>query len=614
MTARSWRPSYAKIISRRRFVQGATAGAGGAFLLACGGSDSGGGGSATLSPSEVRKPGAVFYERDSYKLADQTKEAVAGGVLVDAESDDFTENFDVYLSITPQADNFTDIAYEYLTRPNRAPSTEGIFSVTGPLPAGVAPGTPEAAQVLGHLAESWEATPDATQYTFTLRPNVKFQNIAPVSGRVMDIEDWRTSLQRFQAVSSNAPQFNDLLDKAEFPDARHMVLKMKNPYSPLPVRMGDYNFGLKVVPKEINANPALGQTQMIGTNFRMLDQYQPSITRNFKSNPDYWGGKPFIDRWHQPIIPEYANRYAQFLAQSIIRFTPTGQDALKMRSDAPQAMMIGEIINPVTVNRFKFGKQEKETAPWKDSRVRIAMHKAVDWTAINEFSANKAGFNSLGVEIEVVNATHVPYDTNFYLDPAKGELGQASENYKFDVAAAKQMMSAAGFGGGIEFDFYANAGQTTSPSQSVADSVNLYLDYWKKSGLMNPNMIWMTRQEWFDRVVYFSDVKGLGNQQSSSGNDVDYLLGLDYYGKSIRLPPFVTPELDTIIEAQRREPDPVRRAELIKDFQRYCAANFPQLPGLGRWTAFRFEWDWLRNTNALGHQWWLAEDMPKRNG
>jgi ABC-type transport system substrate-binding protein len=378
--------------------------------------------------------------------------------------------------------------------------------------------------------------------------------------------------------------------------------------------MGDYNFGLKIVPKEINANPSLGQTQMIGTNYRMLEQYQPSITRNFKANPDYWGGKPFIEKWHQPIIPEYANRYAQFLAQNIIRFTPTGQDALKLRGDAPQAVMIGQMINPVTVNRFKFGKREKESAPWRDPRVRIAMHKVVDWTAINEFSANKAGFNSLGVEIEVVNATHVPYDQSFYLDPLKGELGKDSENYIYNVAGAKQLLDAAGMGSGFDFDLFASAGNTSTPSQSVADSVNLYMEYYKKSNLVRPTLKWMTRQEFFDSVVYYSDVKGLGNQQGSSGNDVDYLLGLDYYSKSVRLPPFVTPELDKIIEDQRREPDPVRRNERLKDFQRYCAANFPQLPGVGRWTAFRFEWDWLRNTNALGHQWWLAQDMPKRNG
>jgi ABC-type transport system substrate-binding protein len=421
MSTPSWLPNYARTVSRRRFIKGSAAAAGGAFLLACGGGDGAGGGA--LQASDVRKPGAVVYDKESYKLADQTKEAVAGGVLTDAISDDFTENFDVYLSITPQADNFTDRSYEYLTRPSRAPSPDGIFSVTGPFLSGVQPGTPEAAKIQGHLAESWEANADATQYTFTLRPNVKFQNIAPVSGRVMDMDDWRTSVERFLAVSSNAPQVKDVLDKVEYPDARHMVWKMKAPYSPLAVRMGDYNFGVKIVPKELNARPELSQTQMIGTNYRILDVYQPSITRQFKAHPDYWGGKPFIDRWHEPIIPEYANRYAQFIAQSVHSFTPTGQDALKMRGDAPLAIMAGGMINPVTVNRFKFGKREKDTAPWRDARVRIAMHKFVDWTAINEFSANKQGFNAQGVELEIVNASHVPYDSNFYLDPLKGELG-----------------------------------------------------------------------------------------------------------------------------------------------------------------------------------------------
>ncbi|MPZ49438.1 MAG: twin-arginine translocation signal domain-containing protein [Dehalococcoidia bacterium] len=614
MTAPTWLPSYARSVTRRRFLKGSAAGVGGAFLLACGGGDDAGGGAATLQAGDVRKPGAVFYERDSYKLADQTKEAVPGGVLTQAEDSDFTETFDVYLSITPEADNFTDISYEYLTRPSRAPSESGIFSVTGPYLAGVAPGTPEAATILGHLASSWEATPDATQYTFTLRPNVKFHNVAPVNGRVMDIEDWRTSMDRFLAVSSNAPQVKDILDKVEFPDSTHMVMKMKNPYAPLPVRMGDYNFGVKIVPKELNARPDLSATQMIGTGYRMLDKYQPSITREFKAHPEYWGGKPFIDRWHQPIITEYANRYAQFVAQNIRTFTPTGQDALKSKGDVPQAIMVGQLISPVAVNRFKFGKREKETAPWKDARIRIAMHKVVDWTAINEFTANKTGFNAQGVEIEIVNASHVPYDQSFYLDPYKGELGKASENYLYDLAAAKQLLSAAGQPNGIEFDLYASAGGSTTPAQSVVDGVNLYVDYYRKSNLINANVNWMIRQEFFDRVVYYSDVKGLGNQQSSSGNDVDYLLGLDYYSKSLREPPFVTPEMDRIIESQRREPDPVKRNEILKDFQRYCAENFPQLPGAGRWTTWRFEWDWLRNSNALGQQWWLDANMPKRNG
>ncbi|HWC30936.1 MAG TPA: ABC transporter substrate-binding protein, partial [Dehalococcoidia bacterium] len=400
MSTPSWLPGYASV-TRRRFLGGAAAGAGGAFLLACGGGGSGAP-SGSLQASDVRKPGAVVYAKDAYKISDQTREAVSGGVLTESVSEDFTENFDVYLSITPAADNFTGIAYEYMLAETRGP--------------GIAPGSKEYLTMSGATAESWEISPDGLTYTFKQRPNVKFHNIAPVNGRVMNIEDWRTSMKRMQEVGANSPAFNEQVDSVSYPDASHMTLKLKYPYSPLLIRLGtDINFGLKTSPKELNDKPDLSHTAMIGTNFRILDKYQPSVTRQFKANPEYWGGKPFVERWHQPIIPEYSNRYAQFLAQRVESFTPTPQDALKLRTDAPNAIMVGQEIEIATANRMIFGHREKQTVPWKDARVRIAMHRSVDWEAITRFQSNAAQYKAQGIDIELHYTSHVSQDPSFFL-------------------------------------------------------------------------------------------------------------------------------------------------------------------------------------------------------
>ena len=606
MTAtRSWLANYSRV-TRRRFLKGSAAGAGGAFLLACSSGSDSGGPVGTLQAGDVRKPGAVVFSKDAYKLADQTKESVPGGVLTQSMPRDFTENFDVYISLDSVKDHFVEHSYEYLLVPNRGP--------------GIAPGSKEYLTLKGGLAESWEISPDALSLTLTMRHGVKFHSTAPVNGREMNMDDWRSSLARYVAVGSNSPAWNEVIERAEFPDSKRMVLKMKEPYVPLANRLWDYNFGLKVVPKELNEKPDLAATQMIGTGFRMLDKAQPSVTYEFKKFDNYWQGKPLIDRWQFPVIPEYANRYAQFLARNVSGFTPTSRDALKMRSDAPEAIMVGGEIITYTVNRMIFGKREKDTVPWKDARVRQALHRAVDWEAISRFQSDKERFAASGIEVEEFMTTHVPGDPSYYLDPRKGELGKSSDNYKYDLSAVKQLLEAAGFGSGFDIDMYFNAGTTTTPSQQNIDEWNLYLDFPKKTnGLIRMHPIYLTNQEYLDRIVYAADIKGIQYNRGSAGTDIDYNLFRNYSSK-YHLAAYTDPKLDAIIDAQRRERDPLKRAEQIKEFQRFAADQFNNLPGPWRSTAWSFQWDWLRNTNYRGptedggHLEWLDPNTPRRNG
>ena len=53
-----------------------------------------------------------------------------------------------------------------------------------------------------------------------------------------------------------------------------------------------------IMPKELNADPNIAQKTAIGTNYKILDKLQPSISIQYRKHPDYWGGDPFIDRWH----------------------------------------------------------------------------------------------------------------------------------------------------------------------------------------------------------------------------------------------------------------------------------------------------------------------------
>ncbi|MPZ49400.1 MAG: hypothetical protein GEU75_08915 [Dehalococcoidia bacterium] len=607
-SSKSWLASH-KRVSRRRFLAGTAAGAGAATLIACGGGSSDGGGGAqtiNIDPSGVRKAGNVVYAKDNWKLADETKAGVPGGILTRRNEQDLTESMDPNFATQGRGDRFTDFGYEYLVIPNRGP--------------GIDPNSSEGQELRPHLARSYEASNGGLTYTFKLRPNVKFHPIEPVNARVMDIDDWRTTYERYVDVSVNRAAFLEVVDKAEFPDATTMVLKLNEPYAPFLARMWDYNFAFKIIPKELNADPILLGTQMIGTSWRMVDKVAPSLTWEFKKWDEYWAGKPFIDRWHWPLITEDSNAYAQFIAQNVIGFTPEARDALRLRADAPESIMIANEIVNWTVNRGNFGKIDAATSPWKDPRVRIALHKIMPWDAYQELQSNVVAFRAAGVEPELAYTTHLPWNEAYFLDPRKNELGEASQNYMYDVAEAKKLMDAAGFPDGIEIDYYA---RTTGANDELA---TVHLDEWAKSGIVNANRINVTPQVYGDKVVATAEFKGVQYPAGSSGTDVDYLLYRNYHSNGPPNPwigDLADKTLDSLVVAQRTEPDWNKRVAILKDIQRHVAKTFPLLPGPHRFSTWTFEWPWLHNVNQpftnrswLQDSWlnWLDPNMPKRNG
>jgi len=597
-SSKNWLPSYAeRRISRRKFMAGAAAGAGAAALIACGG------GSGTverisIDPSGVRKAGNVVYAQDDWKLADETKQGVPGGVLVQRNTADLTESMDPYLASQGRGDRFTDFGYEYLMVPNRGP--------------GIDPASPEGKSMKGNLAESYEVSNDGLTYAFTLRKGVKYWPIAPVNGREMDTEDLKANLDYYLQVGANRASWVEVVAKHEVPDNRHLVITMNEPYAPFLTRLYDYNFAPKIAPKELVRNPQLLGSRMIGSSWMMLDKVEPSVTWEFKRFDDYWAGKAFIDRWHWPLITETAQAYAQFLAQNVVSHAPSARDALNLRRDAPQALMKANAIAVETANRANIGKIDPYTSPWKDPRVRIGMHKLMNWDAYLELESNVAQFRAAGVEPVLGYTTHVPYDPSYFLDPRKNELGDASSNYFYDPAAAKQMISAAGYPDGFDLDYWYRA----------SDIATAHMDALKQSGLVKIIDHSLTAQEYADRVVARAEFKGIQYPSTSSGSDVDYLLFRNYHSKGPPNPWVNTTDYDDIITKQRREADPAKRAEYIKEFQRMVAKTFPILPGNHRSSSWTFEWPWVHNVNwgpnnrAWPDHWlhWLDPSMPRRNG
>jgi peptide/nickel transport system substrate-binding protein len=599
-TQKSWRPT----LTRRRFLWSAATAAGAAALVACGGGSTG---FKFEDASSAREPGKVWEAKNNWKLADETKGAVKGGIYRGYASGDQDGHYDAIVLMSSQT-------------PTSAHIHEMLMAKTaGP---GIDPASLDAAQPTGALAESWEFSPDYLRITFTMRQGVKFHNVAPVNGRVMDMDDWRTSQERHFASGVYKAAIGDVLDGIEFPDARHMVWKLKAPFAPIVDYIYHDKSAFPILPKELNANPSLAERTPIGTGFKILDKYQPAIAFEYRKNPDYWGGEPFIDRWHAPIIPEYANRYAQFVNGNIQHFSPTPQDVLQMNRDVPGGVIIANPIPWQQASRYRFGQISPKQQAWNDPRVRVAMRRSIDFPGIGKLLSNQAEFERNGIPVELSICTHLSQNPGYWLNPDKGELGAVSANYLYDPAEAKKLTAAAGFSQPIPVPYPIRLSQG-----QVEDEVQLVMDSFAASGAFKLEVERVATAAEYNKYRIDGLFDGLLGTTSGSGDyDPDYHIFRDYHTEGIgKGSAFPHAEIDRIGTASRRAVDIEERRGYLKEFQIFMAEWMAAIPGPHYFTQFSFTWPWLHNLNygeqdsppsgrpiLGGHRHWLDSAMPNR--
>jgi peptide/nickel transport system substrate-binding protein len=584
-------------ISRRRALAGAAGVGAGAVALGVVGC---GGAGTTLGT--IDDPDAIIF---NWQTPDTTRQAADGGIHKSFSSTDITGTLDPF--ITPSFSTFAvaGVTYEPLLVANQGP--------------GIEPRSSEGREIHGGLAESYEVSADASEYTLKLRPNAKFHDVPPISGRVMDMDDWRTSLERARTSSPllRGP-LNEQIDSITYPDSRTMVIKLKEPNVAFLRSLTSASASFYVLPKEFNQEPRLAETNNIGTNLRILDRVQPSIGREYRRHMDFWRGKPFIDRWHVPIIPEYAQQYAQFVTGNIIAFTPRQTDVLLLRNDAPNARMLkGD--PPASYRTNFFGAREWETAPWRDDRVRKAMRMSVDWHAVRDQFDNRIEFEAAGLDIESRMPTHLKAGGNTYLywlDPKGPDFGPNAKFLQYDVQEARQLMSAAGHPNGIELDGFMNAGSEYGLAV-YPELVQITTDEWARSGLFRVRIQRIPYPEYLQRIYHEKDYRGVAVQQPDfTYNDVDSEIFNWYHSRGARLKfpsPIRDGQVDDFVMRQRREIDDNRRTQILYDFQRYMADKMYTFPGDGISGGFGFQQPWLMNTADAGHLHWIAADAPRRD-
>ncbi len=409
--------------------------------------------------------------------------------------------------------------------------------------------------IIPSLAQKYEA-PDAQTYSFHLRPDVKFINVAPVNGRPLTSADVKFAFEyasRTGAVKGAklAPgQFGYMfegLDSVEAPDAQTVVVKFAQPFAPFLSYVATY--GTEIVPHEIYEQDGNFSKRMAGTGPMILDEAasQHGSRWIFKRNGGYWAsGQPYLDGVNYLVFADTSTMYAAFQTRQLDILKAVVQHDVKTVSAAnPNAVHL-QSLDPS--DGYGPYMSTVKPSPFGDPRLRQAVNLAINRDEMDKTLGTGQGTWAM------------PAST-----PDLWTQAEVKQILKYDPQQAKQLVSAAGYPNGLNINLMFAAGKDDSPTAQLLQAelkqagINLTIesvDAATKSSREHAGNYTMDIHGWpifgdLDSRLYGSyHSKGTANQQRIDD-----------------------PKLDTLIEAQRREPDPTKRREALRAVTKYIAEN-----------------------------------------
>jgi peptide/nickel transport system substrate-binding protein len=276
------------------------------------------------------------------------------------------------------------------------------------------------------LAQSWESTPDARQWTFRLHKGVKWHDGTDFTSAdvVQTLKRWVDAKSGNQMFGGMSPYFD--ADGISAPDAHTVVLKLKSPNSILPALMGS-NWCAKITKAGIGNFTA---DSAIGTGPFKLSSWTAGSGWTAKRNDEYWDGAPKLDGLKVGITPDQGAKIQGLLAGST-----------DCTDDLPISLWASiQGRSNVTLQSFKnkhawvFAFDQRQ-APFDNPKVLDALKLATDRETILNVALQGHGL--------VVDDFPATPGSVFY---------PSGHNSEFNIEKAKSLLAEAGYPDGLDIE------------------------------------------------------------------------------------------------------------------------------------------------------------------
>jgi len=230
------------------------------------------------------------------------------------------------------------------------------------------------------LAESWEPTPDASQWIFKLRKGVEFHN-----GKSLDAEDVIFSINhhRSKDTKSAAKVIVDPIQDVKADGKHTVVFTLSAGNADFPFIMSDYH--LTIEP----ANTTNFEDG-IGTGGYILVEHEPGVRALTKRNPNYWKeGRAHFDEVEIIGIADVNARISALKTGSIDVMNRCDLKTVHLMKKTPGI----QVANVVGYKHFAL-PMRTDTPPYDNNDVRLALKYAIDREQVLEKIFR--GYGSIG--------------------------------------------------------------------------------------------------------------------------------------------------------------------------------------------------------------------------
>ena len=290
------------------------------------------------------------------------------------------------------------------------------------------------------LAESYEATEDAKEFTFHLRKGVTFHDGTPFNAAAV-----KSSFDRAGNPENHLKRQSlyVMIDHTDVVDDYTVRMVLKYPFGAF-INDVAHPGALIVSPKSVEEFGKEVTRHPSGTGPYEFVSWSAD-TLKMKKNEHYWKpGLPKIDTITYRSVPENGARIAMLQAGEAQFIYPVPPEMIKLLDHSPTIAVFNEpsiLIRYVVLNNMR--------KPFSDPRVRLALNYAVDKQAFA-----KVVFSGYADQMDLP----MPAGLGFY---------QKQGSYPYDPAKAKALLAEAGYPNGFESTITGACGDASAARHAV---------------------------------------------------------------------------------------------------------------------------------------------------
>ncbi len=436
----------------------------------------------------------------------------------------------------------------------------------------------------GDLAEGWEATPDATSWTFKIRKGVEFHN-----GKTVTATDVVDSLNHHRGPDSTSGGSALLANVADIvaEDANTVRIDLTSGSADIPYVMTDYH--MLILPSDGEGNIDISG---IGTGPYVIENFEPGIETIFTRNPNYFKeGKANFDSVEYHAVADANARESGLVTGQFDSIISVDTKTVDFLAQNP-----GVRVDEVASGQHSTLAMHVDVEPFTDNDVRLALKYAMDRQGAIDTVLR--GHGTIGNDNPV--GPTMPYfdpdleQRRYDPDKAMWHLKQAGRE---DLSVAFST-SDVPFPGGVDFSVL---------YQERAKAAGIDIDVVRESADGYWSNVWLVQP--FSLVSW------------GARPTPDMILSLAYAGGAAWNETHIDNErLNELIVMARAELDNEKRAQMYSEAQMILRDEggtivpffinylFASVPNLAR-ASEGLSADWTLDGYRSAERWWFSDEM-----